>query len=189
MYSLKTPSKVHAKKYRAQIVAHTPHKPSATTEQQQHSTSLLHPCLSNFLFFSLLSTTDPAEACLDGKSLDLVAKSLDLASKLTRLVGVDRGSNHGATNTAGTAEHVLARDVDVGSTLVFAQEGDVQKNGEGLGVGGENGDFAGSAVQGLGDFVGTLLGLADVRGRLQKIEDLLSKGGISQRPGCRKEVS
>lgn len=90
-------------------------------------------------------------ASLDGKSLDLVTQSLDLSSKLTSLVGVDASSNDRAADTASTAEQRLARDVDVGSALVFAQEGDVQKNGQGLGVGGKNGDFAGSSVKGLGD--------------------------------------
>lgn len=121
---------------------------------------------------------------LDGKSLDLVAEGLDLASELGSLVGVDRGSNDRTADTTGAAEHVLAGDVDVGSALVLAQEGNVQQDGEGLGVGGQDGNLAGTAVQGLGDLVGSLLGLADVSGRLEEIEDLLGKSGIGQGPGC-----
>lgn len=82
----------------------------------------------------------------------------------------------------------------------------MQEDGEGLRVGGENGDFAGTAVEGLGDcgrlafqknlprrarlgrrtLVGALLGLADVSRRLQEVENLLGQGGVSQRPSCEK---
>lgn len=73
---------------------------------------------------------------LDSKSLDLVAQGLDLASQLTSLVGVDASGDDSTAHTAGAAEQRLAGNVDVGDALVLAQEGDVQKNGEGLGVGG-----------------------------------------------------
>ena len=36
--------------------------------------------------------------------------------------------------------------------------------------------------EGQQTFVGALLGLANVRSRLEKVENLLGEGGISQRP-------
>jgi len=92
----------------------------------------------------------PSALPLDGEALDLVAQGLDLASQLTGLVRVDAGRDDGTADAAGAAQHRLARDVDVGSALVLAQEGDVQQDGERLGVGGEDGDFAGAAVQRFG---------------------------------------
>jgi hypothetical protein len=90
---------------------------------------------------------------LDGKSLNLVAESLDLSSQLTSLVGVNASSNDRAADTASTAKQRLAGDVDVGSALVLAQQGNVQQDGKGLGVGGEDGDFASTTVEGLGDYI------------------------------------
>lgn len=80
----------------------------------------------------------------------------------------------------------------------------MEQNRERLSVGGEDGNLAGSTVQGLGDcggtlasgnvssrlgrrgrtLVGTLLRLAELSGGLDEVEDLLGEGGIGQRPGC-----
>lgn len=88
---------------------------------------------------------------LNGQSLDLLLQSLDLARELRQLVGADAGGNDRTAHTAGTAEQRLAGDVDVRDALVFADEGDVQDDGEGLGVGSKDGKLAGSTVDSLGD--------------------------------------
>lgn len=88
---------------------------------------------------------------LNGKSLDLLLQSLDLARKLRQLVGADAGGNDGTAHTTSTSEQSLARDVDVRDALVFADEGDVEDDSEGLGVGSQDGELASTAVDGLGD--------------------------------------
>lgn len=88
---------------------------------------------------------------LNGKSLDLLLESLDLARQLRQLVGADAGGNDGTAHTASTSEQRLARDVDVRDALVFADEGDVEDDGERLGVGGQDGKLASTTVDGLGD--------------------------------------
>lgn len=132
-------------------------------------------------------STHTLAAALDGQTLDLVAEGLDLAGELAGLVGVDRGGNDGAADAAGAAEQRLAGHVDVRGALVLAQERDVQQDGQGLRVGGQDGNLAGAAVQRLGHLVGALFGLANVRRRLQEVENLLGQGGVGQRPSCRRE--
>lgn len=56
---------------------------------------------------------------LDGEALDLVTHGADLASELAALVGGDASSDHGAGDTAGSAQVHLARHVDVGGVLVL----------------------------------------------------------------------
>lgn len=126
---------------------------------------------------------------LDGQTLDLVLEGLDRAGQVTGLVGADAGSNDGARNTAGAAQSDLAGDEHVGGVLVLAQQGDVQQDGQRVGVGSEDGNLASVAVQGLGDLVGALLGLAVVGGRLEEVEDLLREGRVGQRPGSRLLVT
>lgn len=127
--------------------------------------------------------------CLNCQALDLVLERLDGAGQVAGLVGADARGNDGAADTAGAAELHLAGHEDVGRVLVLAQEGDVQEDGQRVGVGSEDGDLARVAVEGLGDLVGTLLGLAVVGGRLQEVEDLLGQGRVGQRPGCGEELA
>lgn len=147
---------------------------------------------------------------LNGQSLDLLLQSLDLARQLRQLVGADAGGNHGTAHTAGAAQQGLAGDVDVRDALVFADERDVQDDGQGLGVGSKDGKLAGSTVDSLGDysrkekqsatiatansggiskhtFVGTLLSLTNVHGRLEEIQNLLGQGRIGQGPSCKEQ--
>lgn len=79
-------------------------------------------------------------------------QSLDLARQLRQLVGADAGGNHGTAHTAGAAQQSLAGDVDVRDALVFADQRDVQDDGQGLGVGSKDGKLAGSTVDSLGDY-------------------------------------
>lgn len=126
---------------------------------------------------------------LDSQTLHLVLESLDGAGQIACLVGGDAGSDHSTANTAGAAQGNLAGHEHVRRVLVLTQEGNVQQNSQGVGVGGEDGNLAGVAIEGLGDFVGTLLGLPVVSGRLQQIENLLRQGRVGQGPGCDGKVS
>lgn len=100
--------------------------------------------------------------CLDGKALDLVTHSTDLARELTALVTGDASGDDRAADTAGAAEVHLAAHVDVGDVLVFRQEWDVEDNRERLGVGGEDNELGYTAVQRLRGLVGSLLELTGV---------------------------
>lgn len=109
---------------------------------------LLSPAMTSQIPALLSQPVHP----LDGKTFNLVAEGLDLASQLTSLVGVDASSNDGTAHTAGAAQEGLAGNVDVRSTLVLAEEGDVQKNSERFGVGGQDSDFASATVKSLGHY-------------------------------------
>lgn len=87
---------------------------------------------------------------LDHQSLDLVLDGLDLALEVTGLVGGDAGSNHGAGNTGSTAESKLAGHEDIGGVLVLSEEGDVEEDSEGRGVGSEDNELGGTTVKSLG---------------------------------------
>lgn len=87
---------------------------------------------------------------LDHESLDLVLDGPDLAHEVTGLVGGDAGCDHGAGHTSRTTQRKLAGHVDVGHVLVLSQEGQMEQDGERGGVGGQDDDFSGSAVQSLG---------------------------------------
>ena len=67
-------------------------------------------------------------------------------------------------------------------TLVFAQQGQVQQDGERGGVGGQDDDLACSTVQGLGGLVCALLQLAVMAGLLDEVEDLLRESLLSDGP-------
>lgn len=97
---------------------------------------------------------------LDHQTLDSGLDGADLVGQLGGLVGGDRASNHGAGDTGGTAQSHLAGDVDVGNVLVLSEEGQVQDDSQGGGIGGEDDNLGGTAVKSLGGLVGTLLQLA-----------------------------
>ena len=50
---------------------------------------------------------------------------------------------------------LLGPDEDVGNVLVFAEEGDVEENFQGFGVGSKNDELGLASVQGLGRLIGT----------------------------------
>lgn len=87
---------------------------------------------------------------LDHESLNLVLDGPDLAHEVTSLVGGDASRDHGAGHTSRTTQRKLAGHVDVGHVLVLSQEGQMEQDGERGGVGGQDDDFSGSAVQSLG---------------------------------------
>lgn len=120
---------------------------------------------------------------LDHQALNLVLQVADGGSQVGSLVGGDAAGDDGAGNTGSTAESHLAGDVDVGDVLVLAQQGQVQNDGQGGGIGGQNDDLGGSAVQGLGGLVGTLLQLAVVAGLLDEVEQGLGEALIGDGPG------
>jgi hypothetical protein len=120
---------------------------------------------------------------LNGKSLDLLAHGADGAGQLAGVVAGDAGGDDGSANTAGTAKSHLAADVDVRGVLVLAQKGDVQQDGQGLGIGGQENELRDTTVEGLGSLVGSLLQLARVLSTLNEVEELLLQLLVGQRPG------
>jgi hypothetical protein len=59
----------------------------------------------------------------------------------------------------------------------------MQDDGQGRGVGGEDDELRGSAVERLGCLVGALLQLAVVAGLLDEVEELLGEGFVGDGPG------
>lgn len=92
---------------------------------------------------------------LDHESLDLVLQCSDLAHQVRSFVGGDRCGNDSSADTTGTAQSGLAWDVDVGSVLVFAEEGQVEEDSQRSSVSGEDDDLGDSTVESLGCLVGT----------------------------------
>lgn len=110
---------------------------------------------------------------LDHQPLNLVLQRPNLAHQVTSLVRRDRARDDRPADTASATERHLARNVHIRGILVLAQERQVQEDGEGCGVGGEDHNLADAAVEGLRRFVGTLLELTVVGGLLQKRSEML----------------
>ena len=88
--------------------------------------------------------------------------------------------NDRAADTAGTAKSSLRGNKDVRDVLVFTQQGQVEQDFEGFGVGGHDYELGDTAVEGLGGFVGTLAKLLVVGGLLDEIEDAVGEGVVSE---------
>lgn len=91
---------------------------------------------------------------LDLKPLDLVLEGADLAHQVRGLVGGDGTGDDSAGDTAGAAEGHLGGNVDVGNVLVLAEEGQVEEDSQGAGVGGQDDDLGDTTVEGLGGLAG-----------------------------------
>jgi len=94
---------------------------------------------------------------LDLESLDLVLEGADLAHQVRGLVGGDGAGDDSASDATGTAKSHLGGDVDVRNVLVLAEEGQVEEDGQGAGVGSEDDDLGDTAVEGLGGLAVGLL--------------------------------
>ena len=112
------------------------------------------PCTSTYLDIIPLLVRISIDI-LDHQTLDLVTDGANLGVQVTGLVGGDAGRNNGTRNTGSTAESQLAGDVDVRNVLVLAEERKVENDGERGGVGSENHELGGTAVEGLGGFCET----------------------------------
>ena len=106
--------------------------------------------------------------------LDGILELLNLGLELGTLLGDDGASNHRAGDTAGAAKSGLGLDENVGNVFVLAQQGQMQQDFKGLGVGSQDDDFGDTAIEGLGGFVRALLELLVVGGLLNEF-DLLTK--------------
>lgn len=91
-----------------------------------------------------------SRSLLDDETLDLVLHFPDLSSQLRCIVGSDAGSDDGAGDTTSASEGRFGWDVDVCYVLVFAEEGEVEEDGEWAGVCGENDNLGDTSVEGLG---------------------------------------
>ena len=80
----------------------------------------------------------PRPVSLDEELLDGVLEGVDLGLELGSLVGGDGAGDDGSRDAARAAERLLGGDEDVGHVLVLGEEGEVEEDLEGLGVGGED---------------------------------------------------
>lgn len=125
--------------------------PSATLHKLPRSQSYHQKLPLLFRRTAFVCACERAHARLDGKPLDLVPQGADLAGKLAALVGVDGRGDDGAADAEGAAEGHLGGHVDVGGALVLAEQGEVQEDAQRGRVGGQDGNLADAAVEGLGD--------------------------------------
>lgn len=100
--------------------------------------------------------------------------------QLGSFVGGHGDGDDRAADTAGTAKSGLGGDKDVRDVLVFAQQGQVEQDFEGFGVGSHDDEFRDTAVEGLGGFVGTLAELLVVGGLLNEVQDAVGEGVVSE---------
>src|SRR3981189_864435 len=121
---------------------------------------------------------------LDHEPLNLVLQAPDLVHQITGLVGGDASSDDGSAHAARSPQRAFRANIHVRDILVLAEQGQVEKDGEGSGVGGEDDDLGGAAVESLGCLVGSLVQLLVVRGLLDDIEDLLAESCVGDGPGC-----
>jgi len=90
---------------------------------------------------------------LDEQLLDRQLERLDLRLELRPLVGRDGARDDGPRDAARAAERRFRRHKDVGHVLVLGQEGQVQEDLDGLGVGGHDDELGDAAVERLGGCV------------------------------------
>jgi len=70
--------------------------------------------------------------------------------QIAGLICRDRAGDDSARDTAGSSQGSLARHIDVWDVLVFAEEGKMQEDGKWCGVGGEDDDLRGTAIESFG---------------------------------------
>ena len=126
------------------------------------------------LFESTKSSDQKVENDLDQNLLDGILKFLNLGLELRAFLGNDGAGDNRAGDTAGAAEGSLGLDENVGNVFVLAQQGQMQQDFKGLGVGSQDDDFGDTAIEGLGGFVRALLELLVVGGLLNEF-DLFTK--------------
>ncbi len=113
--------------------------------------------------------------------LDLLLDGGDLGLDLGALVLGDGGGDDRPGHPAGPAQRLLASNKDVGHVLVLAEQGDVEEDLQGLGVGGQDHKLALPPVEGLGGLIGALAHLLVVDSLLRQVEDLGGEGLVRQR--------
>jgi len=87
---------------------------------------------------------------LDHQPLNLILQRPYLPHQITRLIRRNAAADNRARDAAGAPQRHLARDVDVGRVLVLAEEREVQEDGEGCRVGGQDDDLGDAAVERFG---------------------------------------
>eukprot|EP00537_Pseudo-nitzschia_pungens_P011199 CAMPEP_0172392148 /NCGR_PEP_ID=MMETSP1061-20121228/8364_1 /TAXON_ID=37318 /ORGANISM="Pseudo-nitzschia pungens, Strain cf. pungens" /LENGTH=160 /DNA_ID=CAMNT_0013122933 /DNA_START=432 /DNA_END=914 /DNA_ORIENTATION=+ len=117
---------------------------------------------------------------LQQELFDLDLHAINGALELGCLVGGDGARNYGTRDSAGASKGYLAGHKDVWDVLVFAQEGQVKQDFDGLGVGGHDDELGNPTIESLGGFVGSLLGLLVVRGLLDEIQEGDGQVGIGK---------
>ena len=120
---------------------------------------------------------------LNEEAFDVTLELVDGVLDGRSIVFEDGESDDVAGDTSGAAKGGLGGDEDVGNVLVFAEEGEVEENLDGVGVAGHDDEFGLTAVEGLGGFVGTLLDLLGLGGVLDEVEDFGGELSVSEGVG------
>lgn len=103
-----------------------------------------HPHLLHNLFPSLQNNHISYH-----QPLNLILQRADLSHQITTLIRSDTGRNDCSRDSRRTTQCDFAGNVHVGNVFVFAEEREVEEDGEGGGVGCEDEDFGGAAVEGF----------------------------------------
>lgn len=88
---------------------------------------------------------------LNSEAFNLISYGPHLWRQIAGLVGVDASCDDRTTGAAGSSKLDLARHEDIGYVLVFAEEWDVEENGQRDGIGSEHADLRSVSIQGLND--------------------------------------
>ena len=97
-----------------------------------------------------MTALDSRRKGLDEEALDGVLEVIDLGLELAALVRGNGGSNDRARDTTGATKGDLGGDEDVGDVLVLAEEGQVEDDLDGLGVGSHHDHLSNTTVERLG---------------------------------------
>jgi len=74
---------------------------------------------------------------------------IDLRPQFPSFIGSDRSGNDGPRNTTSATESGLGGNENVRNVLVLAEEGQVEENFDGFGIGGHDDEFTDTSVEGL----------------------------------------
>lgn len=126
---------------------------------------------------------------LNQKLFDVLLDSLDVALQLGSVLNSDRNRDDWSTDAGSSAEGLLGSNKNVWNVLIFAQERQMEKDLQWLGIGGHNNELGNTSVEAFGGFVGALSELLVVGGLLDQIEDLLGQAGVGEWVGLWVYVS
>lgn len=101
------------------------------------------------------------QSAADEESFALSGDGVDLLVELAGLVLEDGDADDVAGSAHSSTERLLRLHEHVGHVLLLAQDGQVQHDFEGVGVGSDDDQLGDASVEGLGGLVGALLDLLE----------------------------
>lgn len=125
---------------------------SATSEEEEKKRSERRTRTHTLLQQPYMQQTRDPNASLNQQLLNLVDHGSDLRLQLRTVVGQNGGGDDGTRHTTGTSEGSLGRNKDVRHVLVFAQQRQMEKNGQRFSVGSHDDQLGNTTVEGLGGY-------------------------------------